>query len=179
MRGKWIMEVLLGSPPPPPPPNVPPLDDTKGTANGKVLTVRERMEEHRKNPACASCHRVIDPMGLALENFDVTGKWRIKDAGFPVDAAGVMYDGTKLDGPVGLRAALLKHQDVFLQTFTENLMTYALGRRVEYSDMPAVRKIVRDAARSDYKVSAFINGVVNSAAFQMRADRSTDSLARR
>jgi len=175
MRGKWIMEVLLGSPPPPPPPNVPALEDTKGTANGKVLTVRERMEEHRKNPACASCHRVIDPMGLALENFDVTGRWRIKDSGYPVDAAGVMYDGTKLEGPTGLRAGLLKHQDVFLQTFTENLMTYALGRRMEYTDMPAIRKIVRDASKNGYRISAFVNGIVNSAAFQMRTERSTDT----
>jgi hypothetical protein len=179
MRGKWIMEVLLGSPPPPPPPNVPALEDTKGTANGKVLTVRERMEEHRKNPACASCHRVIDPMGLALENFDVTGRWRIKDAGFPVDAAGVMYDGTKLEGPAGLRAGLLKHQDVFLQTFTENLMTYALGRRMEYTDMPAIRKIVRDAGKNGYRFSAFVNGVVNSAAFQMRAEQTTDTVAQK
>lgn len=170
MRGKWIMEVLLGSPPPPPPPNVPALEATNPTAGGKVLTVRERMEEHRKNPACTSCHRVIDPLGLALENFDPTGRWRIKDAGMAVDASGVMYDGTKLDGPAGLRAALLKHQDVFFQTFTENLMTYALGRRVEYFDMPAIRRIVRDAAKSDYKISAFINGVINSNAFQMRAE---------
>jgi hypothetical protein len=179
MRGKWIMEVLLGSPPPPPPPNVPALEDTKGTANGKVLTVRERMEEHRKNPACASCHRVIDPMGLALENFDVTGRYRIKDAGFPVDAAGVMYDGTKLEGPAGLRAGLLKHQDVFLQTFTENLMTYALGRRMEYTDMPAIRKVVRDAGKNGYRFSSFISGVVNSAAFQMRAEQTTDTVAQK
>jgi cytochrome c553 len=179
MRGKWIMEVLLGSPPPPPPPNVPALEDTKGTANGKVLTVRERMEEHRKNPACASCHRVIDPMGLALENFDVTGRWRIKDAGFPVDAAGVMYDGTKLEGPAGLRAGLLKHQDVFLQTFTENLMTYALGRRMEYTDMPTIRKIVRDAGKNGYRFSGFVNGVVASAAFQMRTEQTTDTVAQK
>jgi hypothetical protein len=170
MRGKWIMEVLLGSPPPPPPPNVPALEETKGAANGKLLTVRERMEEHRKNPACASCHRVIDPLGLALENFDPTGRWRIKDSGFPVDSTGVMYDGTPLSGPAGLRAGLLKHQDVFLQAFTENLMTYALGRRIEYSDMPSIRRIVRDAAKNDYRFSAFINGIVNSAAFQMRAE---------
>jgi mono/diheme cytochrome c family protein len=175
MRGKWIMEVLLGSPPPPPPPNVPALEATSATAGGKVLTVRERMEEHRKNPACASCHRVIDPLGLALENFDPTGKWRIKDAGAAVDAAGVMYDGTKLDGPEGLRAALLKHQDVFLQTFTENLMTYALGRRVEYFDMPTVRTIVRDAAKHNYRISAFINGVVNSSAFQMRSEAPVET----
>ncbi len=174
MRGKWIMEVLLGSPPPPPPPNVPPLEETKGTANGKLLTVRERMEEHRKNPACASCHRVIDPLGLALENFDVTGRWRIKDNGFPVDAAGVMYDGTKLDGPAALRDAILKRQDVFLQTFTENLMTYALGRRVEYYDMPMVRRIVREAAQNGYRFSSFVNGIVNSPAFQMRAEPPAD-----
>jgi hypothetical protein len=177
MRGKWVMEVLLGSPPPPPPPNVPALEDTKGTANGKLLTVRERMEEHRKNPACASCHRVIDPLGLALENFDVTGRWRIKDNGFPVDATGVMYDGTKLDGPAGLRSALLKHQDVFLETFTENLMTYALGRRIEYSDMPAIRRIVREAGKNGYRFSSFVNGIVESAAFQMRVERSTDTHA--
>jgi uncharacterized protein DUF1592/uncharacterized protein DUF1588/uncharacterized protein DUF1587/uncharacterized protein DUF1585/uncharacterized protein DUF1595 len=177
MRGKWVMEVLLGSPPPPPPPNVPALEATSGQANGKVLTVRERMEEHRKNPACASCHRVIDPLGLALENFDPTGKWRIKDNGFPVDAAGVMYDGTKLDGPAGLRNAVLKRQNVFLETFTEGLMTYALGRRVEYTDMPAIRRIVHDAAKNDYRFSSFINGIVNSAAFQMRAERAAESTA--
>ena len=177
MRGKWVMEVLLGSPPPPPPPNVPLLTETAATAAGKVLTVRERMEEHRKSPACASCHRVIDPLGLALENFDPTGKWRIKDAGVAVDASGVMYDGTKLDGPEGLRDALLKRQDVFLQTFTENLMTYALGRRIEYYDMPTVRRIVRDAEKQNYRISAFINGVVNSSAFQMRADRPVETTA--
>jgi len=177
MRGKWVMEVLLGSPPPPPPPNVPALTETAGTADGKVLTVRERMEEHRKSPACASCHRVIDPLGLALENFDPTGKWRIKDAGVPVDAAGVMYDGTKLDGPEGLRAAILKRQDVFLQTFTENLMTYALGRRIEYYDMPTVRRIVHDAAKQNYRISAFITGVINSGAFQMRAEKPVETTA--
>jgi hypothetical protein len=177
MRGKWVMEVLLGSPPPPPPPNVPLLTETAATAAGKVLTVRERMEEHRKSPACASCHRVIDPLGLALENFDPTGKWRIKDAGVAVDASGVMYDGTKLDGPEGLRDALLKRQDVFLQTFTENLMTYALGRRVEYYDMPTVRRIVRDAEKQNYRISAFINGIINSGAFQMRAEKPVETTA--
>jgi hypothetical protein len=165
MRGKWIMEVLLGSPPPPPPPNVPAFEATKAAAAGKLLTVRERMEEHRKNPACSSCHRVIDPLGLALERFDATGKWRIKDNGMPVDDAGVMYDGTTLEGPAGLRRALLKRKDVFLQTFTENLMTYALGRRIEPSDMPAIRAIVRDAGRMDDRLSAFVLGVVKSAAF--------------
>jgi hypothetical protein len=175
MRGKWVMEVLLGSPPPPPPPNVPPLDATNAAPGGKRLTVRERMEEHRKNPACASCHRVIDPIGLALENFDVTGRWRIKDNEVPVDPAGVLYDGTKIEGPAGLRAALLNHKDVFLQTFTENLMTYALGRRVEFYDQPAIRAIERDAAKSDNRMSAFILGIVNSAAFRMSNQLATSN----
>ncbi len=177
MRGKWIMEVLLGSPPPPPPANVPALEATSATSGGKVLSTRERMEEHRKNPACVSCHRVIDPLGLALDNFDVTGKWRIKDNGVPVDAAGVMYDGTKIDGPAGLRAGLLKHQDVFLQTFTENLMTYALGRRVEYYDMPTVRAIVRQASKADLRLSSFVLGIINSDAFQRRAKEVAQTTA--
>jgi Protein of unknown function (DUF1592)/Protein of unknown function (DUF1588)/Protein of unknown function (DUF1587)/Protein of unknown function (DUF1585)/Protein of unknown function (DUF1595) len=170
-RGKWILEVLIGSPPPPPPPNVPLLDDTKAVIGGKNLSTRERMEEHRKNPACTSCHKVIDPLGLSLENFDATGAWRIKDNEVPVDSVGDLYDGTKMDGPAGLRQAMLKHSDVFLLSFTENLMTYALGRRVEYTDMPAIRAILRDAGKSDNRMSAFIQGVVNSAAFRMaRAD---------
>ena len=167
-RGKWVMEVLLASPPPPPPPNVPALDDSvKANEGGKLLSTRERMEQHRANPSCTSCHRVIDPLGLALENFDVTGAWRIKDNEVPVDVVGDLYDGMKMDGPAGLRAALIKHQDMFLTGFTESLMTYALGRRVEYTDMPMVRAIVRDAARKDNKFSAFVMGVVNSSAFKM------------
>ena len=177
MRGKWIMEVLLGSPPPPPPPNVPALEETSANAGGKLLTVRERMEEHRKNMPCASCHRVIDPLGLALENFDVTGRYRIKDNGAPVDSVGVMYDGTKLDGPAGLRAALLKHQDVFLETFTQNLMTYALGRRVEYDDMPAIRAIVKSAAAHDNRFSSFVLGIVESAAFRMTTADAVETTA--
>jgi len=167
LRGKWIMEVLLGSPPPPPPPNVPDLEESTGVKGGKLLSVRERMEEHRANPACTSCHKVIDPLGLALENYDTTGAWRIKDNGVPVDPTGELYDGTKMDGPAALREALLKHSDVILLSFTESLMTYALGRRVEHEDMPAVRAIVRAAARNDNRFSAFISGVVHSAAFQM------------
>ncbi len=132
LRGKWVMEVLLGTPPPPPPPNVPDFEETKGVKDARLLSVRERMEEHRANPSCNSCHRVIDPLGLALENFDPSGKWRIKDSGVPVDPTGVMYDGTKMNGPADLRAALLKHSDVILVSFTESLMTYALGRPVEY-----------------------------------------------
>ncbi len=165
-RGKWIMEVLLGSPPPAPPPNVPALEETRGTNDGKVLSVRERMETHRSNPACMSCHKVIDPLGLALEHFDATGRYRIKDSGVPVDAVGDLYDGTRMDGANGLRSALLKHQDAFLLSFTEHLMTYALGRRVEALDMPAVRAVIRAAARQDYKVSAFVRGVVASDPFQ-------------
>jgi hypothetical protein len=167
LRGKWIMEVLLGSPPPPPPPNVPLLEETKAVDDGKVLSVRERMEVHRRNPQCTSCHKVIDPLGLALENFDVTGVWRIKDSGVAIDPVGDLYDGTRLDGPIALRNALLKHQDVIMLSFTESLMTYALGRRVEYFDMPAVRQIVRDAKAKNYRFSAFISGVANSAAFRM------------
>jgi hypothetical protein len=167
LRGKWVMEVLLGSPPPPPPPNVPLLEETKAAADGKLLSTRERMEEHRKNPACTSCHKVIDPLGLALENFDVTGVWRIKDNGVPIDPVGDLYDGTRLDGPIALRNALLKHQDVILLSFTESLMTYALGRRVEAYDMPAIRAIVRDARRSNYSFSSLISGVAKSRAFQM------------
>jgi mono/diheme cytochrome c family protein len=167
-RGKWVMEVLLASPPPPPPPNVPALDDSvKPHDGGKMLTTRERMEQHRANPSCTSCHRVIDPLGLALENFDVTGAYRIKDNEVPVDVVGDLYDGMKMDGPAGLRAALLKHQDMFLTGFTESLLTYALGRRVEYTDMPMIRAIVRDAGKKDNKFSAFVLGVVNSAAFKM------------
>jgi len=168
LRGKWVMDVLLGTPPPPPPPNVPALDDSvKATEGGKMLTTRQRMEEHRKNPTCAGCHRFMDPIGLSLENFDVTGAWRIKDNELPVDVAGDLYDGTKVNGATGLREALVRHQDMVLRSFTESLMTYALGRRVEYADMPAVRQIVVSAAKSDNRFSAFVFGIVNSAAFRM------------
>jgi len=168
LRGKWVMEVLLGTPPPPPPPNVPALDDTTKTEHdGMRLTTRQRMEEHRKSPSCNSCHRVIDPLGLALDNFDVTGAWRIKDNEVPVDVVGDLYDGTKMNGPSGLRDALLKHRDMVLRSFTENLLTYALGRRIEPSDMPTVRVIIRDAAKSGNRASSYILGVVNSAAFRM------------
>lgn len=177
-RGKWVMEVMLGSPPPPPPPNVPSLDDTKPTSDGKFLSVRERMEEHRKNPACTSCHRVIDPLGLALENFDVTGAWRIKDNEVPIDSAGELYDGTKMEGPAGLRNALMKHKDAFLQSLTESLMTYALGRRIEYYDMPAIRQIVRDAAKNEYRISSFISSVAKSQAFQMSAADAAETSVR-
>lgn len=185
LRGKWVMEVLLGTPPPPPPPNVPAFEDTKGVQAGKRLTVRERLEEHRRNPACLSCHRVIDPIGLALENFDVTGAWRVKDNDGPVDATGQLWDGSPLNGPASLRQALLQYSEAFFRTFTEHLLTYALGRRVDYRDMPAVRAIVREAAAREYRFSAFVLGVVKSPLFQMsRAEVPTtdesegDELAR-
>ncbi|HEX3703815.1 MAG TPA: DUF1592 domain-containing protein [Vicinamibacterales bacterium] len=168
-RGKWVMEVLLGTSPPPPPPGVNQnLDETaSAAAGGHLRSTRERMEEHRKNPMCASCHKVIDPLGLSLDNFDATGAWRIKDNEVAIDSAGVLYDGSKIAGPDGLRDALLRHSDVVLVTFTQNLMTYALGRRVEYYDMPTIRSIIRDAAKHDNRISSFILGIVNSQAFRM------------
>ncbi len=169
LRGKWIMEVLLGTPPPPPPPDVPELEATDDVADGRMLSVRERMEQHRSNPACNSCHRVIDPIGLALDNFDVTGAWRIKDNGVPIDAAGELYDGTPIASPADLRQALLRRTSPLVRTFTENLMAYALGRRVETYDMPSIREIERTAATDDYRVSSFVLGIVRSPAFQMKA----------
>ena len=177
-RGKWIMEVLLGSPPPPPPPNVPAFDETKSaTATGKTLSVRERMEEHRKNPACTSCHRVIDPIGLALENFDTIGAWRIKDNGVDVDTSGTLYDGAKISGPDGLRQALLARSESVIRNFTDNLMSYAIGRRIEYYDQPAVRAIVKKAAVNGNKFSSFVLGVVNSPAFQMSTAEAVTTTA--
>lgn len=167
-RGKWVLEVLWGSPPPPPPPNVPDLAETKAVGvSGRTMSVRERLEEHRKNPACRSCHRIIDPLGLALENFDVDGRWRIRDNGVAVDAAGQLYDGTPLAGPDDLRQALLKHQEPILRSFTEYLFTYALGRRVEASDMPTVRSIVKGARANGNRFSSYVLGIVKSPAFQM------------
>ena len=178
-RGKWVLQVMLGAPPPPPPPDVPAFEDTKGTADGRFLSVRERMEQHRSNPACLSCHRMIDPLGLALENFDVTGQYRIKDNGVPVDSKGQLYDGTPIEGPAGLRRALLKYKDAFLMTFAENLMTYALGRHVEAYDMPALRTILRDAEKQDYRIGAFIAGVTKSAAFQMTRPQPAETTVER
>ncbi|HIF06704.1 MAG TPA: DUF1592 domain-containing protein [Gemmatimonadetes bacterium] len=166
LRGKWVLEVLLGTPPPPPPPDVPAFEETDEANEGRSLTVRERMEQHRSNPACMACHVVIDPIGLALENFDVTGAWRIRDEGNLIDPVGELYDGTILRGPSDLRAALLSRPEVFYRIFTTNLMAYGLGRRVEYFDMPTIRAITRDAAENAYNFSSFVLGVVNSPAFQ-------------
>jgi hypothetical protein len=167
LRGKWVLEVLFGTPPPPPPPDVPDLDETKTASGSRLLSVRERLEAHRADPACTSCHRVIDPLGLALEHFDVTGAWRIKDSFVAVDATGELFDGSKLDGPAALRAALLRHRETVLRSFTENLMAYALGRRVSHQDMPTVRAVVRSASASGNRLSAYVLGIVNSPAFQM------------
>jgi hypothetical protein len=168
LRGKWVMEVLMGSAPPPPPPDVPAFEDTADAKNGKMLTTRERMEMHRANPACSSCHRFMDPIGLALDNFDVTGKWRERENGMPLDTRGDFYDGTAVTKPSELTAALLKRPVPLVRTFAENLMAYAIGRRVEYFDQPAIRAIARTAAANDYKMSSFILGVIKSDAFQMR-----------
>ncbi|MEZ5418077.1 MAG: DUF1592 domain-containing protein [Vicinamibacterales bacterium] len=175
LRGKWVMEVLLGSPPPAPPPNVPQLDATAATSGGRNLSVAEQMAQHRASPVCSSCHNVIDPIGLSLDNFDPTGAWRIKDRGVPVNTTGELYDGSALQGVADLRAAIVARSDVFVTHFTERLLSYALGRRVEYFDMPTVRQIVKDARAQDYRMSALLRGVVQSAAFRMAsADQATN-----
>jgi len=174
IRGKWVLEQLLGTPPPPPPPNVPTLKDDRSTKN---LTMRERMEMHRANPACAACHKVMDPMGFALENFDGLGRWRDTTGilgSAPIDASGVLPDGTSFNGPIGLRDILLSQQDIFIETFTERLLTYALGRGVESYDFSAIRKIRRDAEADQHRWSAIINGIVNSVPFKMRRAISHD-----
>jgi hypothetical protein len=166
LRGKWVLEVLLGSPPPPPPPDVPDLDETGDAVDGRFLSVAEQLAMHRKNPACSSCHNVIDPIGLSLDAFDVTGSWRIKDRGVPVNTAGELYDGTPLKGAADLRAALVSRSDVVITHFTSMLMSYALARRIEYYDMPSIRRIVRDAKANNYRLSSLILGVAKSAAFR-------------
>lgn len=169
LRGKWIMEVVMGTPPPPPPPGVPPLEETSDEATeGRMLTTKERMEVHRANPTCNACHRFIDPLGLALDSYDMTGKWRIKENGVPLETNGELYDGTAIDGPAALQQALLDRPVLLLRAFTSNLMAYALGRRVEYYDQPVIRGIVRQAEEEDYRISSFVLGVVQSDAFQMQ-----------
>jgi hypothetical protein len=174
LRGKWILDNILGTPPPPPPDAVPPFDEQIEPA--KPRSVRERLEQHRRNPACAGCHRMIDPAGLALENFDAVGAWRTRDGGTrgtPVDAAGQLVDGTEVDGVVALRRALLRDPEVFVGTVTEKLLTFALGRGLTAADMPAVRTIVRDASRAEYRFSAIVLGIVRSVPFRMRSVAGT------
>ena len=168
LRGKWVMEVLLGTPPPPPPADVPALEDTAGAKDGRLLTTRERMELHRSNPSCSSCHRLIDPIGLALDNFDVTGQWRLRENGATLDTRGVFYDGTPVSTPRELVNALLARPVPLVRTFTENLLAFAIGRRGEHFDQPTIRAITRAAEANDYRMASFVMGVVGSDAFQRK-----------
>ena len=174
LRGKYLLDVILGAPPPPPPPNVPPLKET-GEDGQAPASVRARLEEHRSNPVCAACHKQMDPLGFALENFDAIGKYRAMDGDAPIDSSGVLLDGSKFTSPAEFRQALLAHKEEFVRNFTEKLMTYGLGRAVGYSDMPAVRAVVRNASGADYRWSSLILGVVASEPFQMR--RSGEAVA--
>jgi hypothetical protein len=171
VRGKWILDNLLGTPPPPAPAIVPPFPEE---VPGVPSTVRARMEQHRSNPACAGCHKVMDPLGLALENFDAVGAWRTRESGIAIDASGELTDGTKIDGVAALRDALVRRPEVLVGTMTEKLMTYALGRTLEYQDMPTVRAIVRSSARENYRFSSLVRGIVSSTPFQMRSARGTE-----
>jgi hypothetical protein len=168
LRGKWVMEVLMGTPPPPPPPDIPTLEETAASKNGKMLTTRERMEMHRANPTCNACHRFMDPIGLALDNFDVTAKWRTRENGMPLDTKGDYYDGTPVTTPAELLRALTARPVPLVRTFTENLLAYALGRRTETFDQPTIRAITRTAEANSYRMTAFILGVIKSDAFQMK-----------
>jgi mono/diheme cytochrome c family protein len=169
VRGKWILDNLLGAPPPPAPGNVPPLPDSE--AGAPARTMREQMVEHRANPGCASCHRVMDPIGFSLENFDAVGAWRTREAGTPIDSSGELFDGTRVDGVAELRQALVSKPEVFAEVFIEKLLIYALGRGLDHRDMPTVRAIRREASRADYRLSAVVLGVVRSIPFQMRVKR--------
>jgi hypothetical protein len=167
LRGKWILENILGTPPPPPPPNVPPLKDNKTV--GKIPTMRERMAEHRSNPACSGCHQLMDPIGLSMENFDAIGRWRNRSEGdASIDPSGTLPSGASFEGVRGLKAALLNHPDGFVNTLTEKLLTYGLGRGLDYYDAPAVRAITREARENDLRFSSLVLGVVKSEPFQMR-----------
>jgi hypothetical protein len=169
LRGKWILANILGTPPPPPPPEVPELKETND--EGKVLSVKERLAQHRDNAACASCHRLMDPAGFALENYDAVGRWRTREASSPVDAAGSLPDGSQFNGAAGLQVALLNRPELFAGALIGKLLTYALGRGPEYYDAPAVRKIVRDASKNDFRFSSLVVGMVNSVPFQMRGSQ--------
>jgi mono/diheme cytochrome c family protein len=166
LRGKYILENILGTPPPSPPANVPPLKETG--EDGQALSLKALMEQHRSNPACATCHRVMDPLGFSLENFDATGRWRLKEAAGVVDASGQLADGSPVDGPAALRKAILKHPEQFVRTMTEKMLTYALGRGLEYYDLPTVRSIARDAASQNNRFSSIVLGIVRSTPFQMK-----------
>ncbi len=175
VRGKWILSNLLGTPPPEPPPNVPALTENKD--GGQLRSVRQRLEEHRASPVCASCHNVMDPLGFAMENFDAIGQWRTQDAGVPIDASAVLATGQKVNGVVDLRNQLLARPEQFIGTITEKLMIYSLGRGLDYNDAPTVRAITRNAAKQNYKFTSLVMGVVQSAPFQMRTKRAADGTA--
>jgi hypothetical protein len=169
IRGKWILSNILGLAPPPPPENVPALKENGGV--GKALGMRERMAQHRVNPACSGCHQIMDPVGFALENYDAVGRWRVAEEGKPIDASGSTPDGSKFIGVTGLQQALLTRPELFATTVTEKLLTYSLGRGVDYYDAPSVRKIVRDSRAKDFQFSSLILGIVNSTPFQMRSSQ--------
>jgi hypothetical protein len=176
LRGKWVLEVLLGAPPPPPPPGIPDLEETKATHEGEVLTTRQRLEKHREDPTCSSCHSFIDPIGLALDRFDVTGKWRIREFGVPLDTRSTFYDGTPIETPAELVDVLLKRPVPLVRQFTENLLAYALGRRIDYRDQPTVRAIAASAEANGYRMSSFLLGVVSSDAFREKeAEPATEA----
>ena len=174
LRGLWVMEVLLGTPPPPPPPGIPDLEETASARDGKALTTRERLEAHREDPDCSSCHDLMDPIGLALDNFDVTGKWRIREEGTPLDTRGTYYDGTDIENASDLSRVLLKRPIPLVRQFTESLMAFALGRGIEYRDQPTIRAITRQGERDDYRMSSFVIGVVMSDAFRMKQALAAD-----
>jgi hypothetical protein len=162
VRGKWIRQTLLGVGVPAPPANVPPMPEPDGDSG------RARLERHRRSPVCAGCHQQMDPLGFALENFDATGQWRETDGGVAIDASGTFPDGAAFSGPAELRALLVNHRESYISTVTEKLLAYALGRKIEFTDMPAVRRIVRDAEDSQFRWSAIVKGIVESAPFQLR-----------
>jgi hypothetical protein len=173
-RGKWFMQTILGISPPDPPPNVPAITEKKddGAGNLKEPTMRQRMEQHRRNPVCASCHRIFEPIGLTLENFDAVGTYRTLDEGSPIDTSGVLVDGTKVNGVASLREVLHRYSPQYVRVVSEKLLIYALGRGVEYADMPLVRSIVRDASASNYRFSSIVMGIVKSNAFQMNTKQA-------
>jgi len=170
-RGVWVLEHIVGAPVPTPPPNVPDLEES-ARHESAPQTLRAQMQLHNSRPFCAGCHKIMDPVGFALENFDAIGRWRSEEHGEPIDATARLVDGTEISGAVGLRTALLDYSDRFVQTLTEKLMTYALGRGLEHYDMPAVRTIARSAAKDDYRFSSIITGIVTSDAFRMKAAES-------
>jgi hypothetical protein len=178
-RGKWFLQTFLGVSPPDPPPNVPAIKESASDAagNSKEPTMRQRMALHHTNPACATCHEIFEPLGLAMENFDATGLWRTEDAGSAIDASGKFVDGTPIDGPATLRALLMRYSEQYVRTVTDKLMTYALGRGTEAGDMPAIRKISRGAASSNYRFSSIVTGIVTSPAFQMNMKVAAPKIA--